>query len=47
MRRYVFIAMGPCGETEEVVVKFKSHSGVQQGQLAKVTVISREDLCHT
>ena len=47
MRRYVFIGMGPCGETEEVLVKFKSHSGLEQGQLAKVMVISREDLCHT
>ena len=35
MRRYVFIGMGPCGETEEVLVKFKSHGGLEQGQLAK------------
>ena len=35
------------GDWRGVVVKFKSHSGLEQGQLAKVTVISREDLCHT
>ena len=47
MRRYVFIGMGPGGETDDVVVKFWSHSGLEQGQLEKVILISREDLCHT